>query len=366
MQLVNLQASDEVQAEVLQSMQAIMQHGRYVMGPEVDTLEQSLADFVGVRHSVCVSSGTTALLVALLALDVGPGDEVIVPDFTFFAPAEMILLLGATPVPVDIDAATYNMDPNCLQRAITSKTKAIIAVSLFGQCADFKAINALAQQHGLPVIEDAAQSFGAEQNGVKSCALTTIGCASFFPTKPLGAFGDGGAVFCNDSNLAAKIKAIRQHGEVNRYSHELLGINGRMSSFQAAVLLIKLRNFEDDIKQRQRVAELYDKSLVGIVETPTIMKFNTTVCAQYTIQVDDRDEVMAKLKEQGIPSAVHYPKPIHRQPVFLDRSAVTYACPISAAAADRVISLPFALNLTAADVNLVAVAMQKSLTIIQG
>lgn len=361
MQLVNLVSPPAVQEEILEQIRAIMQSGRFVMSAKVDELEQSLADFVGVDYCSCVSSGTSALLVALLALGVGPGDEVIVPDFTFFAPAEMILLLGAKPVPVDIDAATYNLDPSCLEQAITDKTKAIIAVSLFGQCADFTKINAIADQHGLPVIEDAAQSFGAEQNGVKSCALSTIGCTSFFPTKPLGAFGDGGAVFTKDKDLAAKMKAIRQHGEVTRYSHELLGLNARMSSFQAAVLLVKLRHFPGDIKQRQRVAELYDQQLKGTITTPSIMPGNSTVCAQYTIQVDDRDAVIEKLNSKGIPSAVHYPMPINAQPIFKQHCAGSISCPVSDAAAKRVLSLPMVLDMTKSDIEQVYAALQYAL-----
>jgi UDP-2-acetamido-2-deoxy-ribo-hexuluronate aminotransferase len=359
MKLVDLKPSPAVQAEILVGIKNVMQHGRYVMGPEIDQLEKQLAEFVGVSDSICVSNGTIALLIALMALDVGAGDEVIVPDFTFFAPAEMALLLGAKVVPVDIDSGTYNLDPNLLESAITDKTKAIIAVSLYGQCADFSKINVIADKHNIPVIEDAAQSFGATHHGVKSCALTTIACTSFFPTKPLGGFGDGGALFTNNNELSVKIKAIRQHGEVSRYSHELLGLNGRMSSFQASVLLVKLSHFKEDIINRQRIAALYDAALKDVVQTPVVLDANSTVCAQYTIEVDDRAQVMDQLQQLGIPSAVHYPMPVHKQPIFKDICGVGFSCPVSAAASDRVLSLPFALDFTTEDVATVADALHQ-------
>ncbi len=328
------------QSEIDSAIQAVLEHGQYVMGPEVAAMEKRLADYVQVEHCIAMSSGTTALQIALMALDVGPGDEVITTPFSFFGTAEVIILLGAKPVFVDIDPDTYNLDPSLLAAAITSNTKAILPVSLYGQCADYDEINAIAAAHKLPVIEDGAQSFGATYDGRPSCGLTTIATTSFFPSKPLGCYGDGGACFTNDAHLADKMRKLINHGQNGRYNHELIGINGRFDSVQAAVLLEKLKMFDQEIEARQQVAAWYGHELAGHVKIPSILPMNKSVYAQYTIEVDDRDRVQAALQEKGIPTAVHYPKPLHQQ-VAIRQFVNDKTFPITEAAANRVMSLPF-------------------------
>lgn len=291
----------------------VLDHGQYIMGPEIVELETKLADYVGVKHCISVASGTDALLISLMALGVKAGDEVITTSFSFFATAEVILLLGATPVFVDIDPRTYNLDPDLLEAAITSRTKAIMPVSLYGQCADFDAINAIAGQRGIPVIEDAAQSFGATYKGRKSCGLSTIGCTSFFPSKPLGCYGDGGACFINDDDLARMMRIIRVHGQEKRYHHTAVGINGRLDTIQAAILLAKLEIFSEEVSLRQEVGMRYTQLLKDCVVTPYIESYNISVYAQYTVQVKDRTAVQRELEAAGIPTAVHYPVPLHLQ-----------------------------------------------------
>ncbi|MCE5286392.1 MAG: DegT/DnrJ/EryC1/StrS family aminotransferase [Pelosinus sp.] len=318
----------------------VLEHGQYIMGPEVKELEAKLAQYVGVKHCVTVANGTDALLIALMALNIKPGDEVITTPFTFIATAEVVAFLGATPVFVDIDARTYNLDPNKLEAAITKKTKAIMPVSLYGQCADFDAINAIADKYGIPVIEDAAQSFGATYKGKKSCGLSTIGCTSFFPTKPLGCYGDGGACFTNDDELAVKMSQIRLHGQDRRYHHPVVGVNGRLDTIQAAILLAKLEIFDEEVKLRVEIGTRYTASLNGIVMTPYIKPYNTSVYAQYTIQVDNREIFQEELKTAGIPTAVHYPIPLNLQPVFsfLEQPEGTFT--VAETTAKRVMSLP--------------------------
>ena len=337
---------DSMSAEINAALVGVLDHGRYVMGPEIEQLEADLAAFAGAPHCVAVSSGTTALLCALMALGIGPGDEVIVPDFTFIAPAEMVMLLGATPILLDIDPLTYNLDPALLKAAITSKTRAIIGVSLFGQPADFAAINAIAEPEGIAVIEDAAQSLGATQHGRSSGNLTPIACTSFFPSKPLGGYGDGGAIFCQDADMAARLRATRQHGETERYHHEYLGLTGRMSSFQAAVLQVKLKHFPAELAERAAIAEIYDQALAGVVVTPQLASGNTSSYAQYTISADRRDALKAALAEQSIPTAIHYARPIHAQPVYQSRVSGSVTCPQSVLATERVLSLPFGVGFT--------------------
>jgi len=297
---------------------------------------RSLEAYVGVQHATGVASGTDALLVAMMALGVGHGDEVITTPFSFIATAETIVLLGAKPVFVDIDPKTYNLDPNLIEAAITEQTKAIMPVSLYGQCADYDAINVVAEKYNLPVIEDGCQSFGATYKGRKSCGLTTIGCTSFFPSKPLGCYGDGGACFTNDDELAKAIREIHVHGQDRRYHHPRIGVNGRLDTLQAAILLAKMDVFEEEVEARQRIGIRYSELLGGTVLTPYIEVGNTSVYAQYTVQVENRDAVQAKLKEAGIPTAVHYPVPLNRQPAL--------ACPErfehSEYVAQRVMSLP--------------------------
>jgi UDP-2-acetamido-2-deoxy-ribo-hexuluronate aminotransferase len=326
----------------------VLEHGQYVMGPEVVELEQKLAEYVGVRHCIGVASGTDALLIALMALDTKPGDEVITVPFTFFATAEMIALIGAKPVFVDIDRSSYNMDPSKLEAAITSRTRAIMPVSLYGQCPDLDAIGAIARAHGVPVIEDAAQSFGATYKGRRSGGLTEIGATSFFPSKPLGCYGDGGALFTNDDDLARLMREIRVHGQDRRYHHPRLGLTGRLDSIQAAVLLAKLETFDEELAARRRLGERYAE-LIRIkfgtgpqarVHAPEVESSNTCVFAQYTVEVDNRDIVETRMKQLGVPTAVHYPLSLHMQPVFKGLGYKEGDFPNSEAAARRVISLP--------------------------
>lgn len=290
MQFIDLKKQYKlIEQDILRSIQTVLEHGQYIMGPEISKLEQQLAEFLGVKHVIVNSSGTDALLMALLALDIQPGDEVITSPFSFFASAEVIALCQAKPVFVDIDPVTYNIDPAKIEAKISARTKAIMPVSLYGQCADMEPINRIAQKYGLPVIEDAAQSFGATYHGVYSGALSTIGCTSFFPSKPLGGYGDSGACFTNDDVLAEKLFEIRNHGQNVRYCHSRIGINGRMDTIQAAILLEKLKLFPDEIVMRQRVAQRYEELLSPFVKTPTIMPGNVSVYAQYTIEVPNRD-----------------------------------------------------------------------------
>lgn len=338
---IDLKAQQErIKPDLDRRIQKVLAHGQYIMGPEVYELEEKLADYVGVRHCITVADGTTALLISLMALDIQPGDEVITTPFTFIATAEVAAFLGAKPVFVDIDPRTYNLNPALLESAITPKTKAIMPVSLYGQCADMDAINAVADKYGIPVIEDGAQSFGATYKGRKSCGLSTIGCTSFFPTKPLGCYGDGGACFTNDDELAKKISQIRLHGQERRYYHTVIGLNGRLDTLQAAVLLAKLEIFPEEVRLRTEVGERYTGLLKDSVLTPYVEPYNTSVYAQYTVQVNNREQLQGQLKEQGVPTAVHYPVPVNLQPVFayLNQSEGSY--PVAEAAAKRVMSLP--------------------------
>jgi UDP-2-acetamido-2-deoxy-ribo-hexuluronate aminotransferase len=326
----------------------VLEHGQYIMGPEVNELEDKLAAYVGVKHCITASSGTDTLLIAMMALGIGPGDEVITTPFTFIATGEMIALLGAKPVFVDIDPRTYNIDPTKIKAAITPKTKAIMPVSLYGQCADMDAINAIANQHKLPVIEDAAQSFGATYKGRKSCALSTIGSTSFFPSKPLGGYGDGGALFTNDDALAKAMKEIRVHGQDRRYHHPRIGINGRLDTLQAAIVLAKMERFDWEVEQRQKVGAGYTAMLKASgakVITPYIEAHNTSVYAQYTIQVDDRSTLAKRLADAGVPTAVHYPIPLHLQPAFQGFGYATGDYPVAELIAAKVLSLPMGPDL---------------------
>lgn len=292
-------------------IQRVLSHGQYILGPEVTELEDRLADFVGAKYCISCANGTDALQIVQMALGVGPGDEVITPGFTYVATAETVALLGAKPVYVDIDPRTYNLDPQLLEAAITPRTKAIIPVSLYGQCADFDAINAIASKYGIPVIEDAAQSFGASYKGKRSCNLSTVACTSFFPSKPLGCYGDGGAIFTNDDELATAIRQIARHGQDRRYHHIRVGVNSRLDTLQAAILLPKLEIFEEEIALRQKVAAEYDLSLKQVgIGTPFIEVNNISVYAQYTVRMDNRESVQASLKAAGVPTAVHYPIPL--------------------------------------------------------
>lgn len=333
-------------------IQRVLAHGQYILGPEVTELEERLAAFVGSKYCITCANGTDALQIAQMALGIGPGDEVITPGFTYIATAETVALLGAKPVYVDVDPRTYNLDPALLEAAITPRTKAIIPVSLYGQCADFDTINAIAAKYGIPVIEDAAQSFGATYKGKRSCNLTTIACASFFPSKPLGCYGDGGAIFTNDDELAKVLRQIARHGQDRRYHHVRIGVNSRLDTLQAAILLPKLEIFEAEIEGRRQVAKRYAAILgEGGIAVPYVEAHNTSVWAQYTVQVADRDRVQEHLKLAGIPTAVHYPIPLNRQPAVMDEQA---SLPIGDAIATRVMSLPMHPYLCVADQQLIS------------
>lgn len=330
----------------------VLAHGQYILGPEVAELEGKLAAFAGARHCVSCANGTDALQIAQMALGIGIGDEVIMPGFTYIATAETAALLGARPVYVDIDARTYNLDPARLEAAITPRTRAIIPVSLYGQCADFDAINAIAGRHGIPVIEDAAQSFGARYKGRRSCNLSTVACTSFFPSKPLGCYGDGGALFTNDDRLALAMRQIARHGQDRRYHHIRIGVNSRLDTLQAAILLAKLEIFEDEIELRQQVAARYDALLAqtGVAVPPHVEPHSTSVYAQYTVCVGDRGSLQARLKDAGIPTAVHYPTPINGQPAVADSRA---HLPVGDEVAGKVLSLPMHPYLTESQTRLV-------------
>jgi UDP-2-acetamido-2-deoxy-ribo-hexuluronate aminotransferase len=341
MQFIDLKTQTKrIEKELFARIKCVIEHGGFIMGPEVLELEQQLVQYVGVKHALAVSSGTDALLIALMALGVTAGDEIITTPFSFFATAEVIALLGAIPVFVDIEKNTYNINPSLIEAAITPKTKAIMPVSLYGQCADFDAINAIAARHQLPVIEDAAQSFGAIYKGKRSGALSTIGCTSFFPSKPLGCFGDGGACFTDDEALAARMNEIRIHGQAKRYHHTSLGINGRLDTLQAAILLEKLVIFPEEITLREEVAARYQQMLPAEVKKPIIQAGNNSVYAQYTIEVQHRDAMQAALQEKGIPTAVHYPAGLHEQPIFKALYPGVQHFPNTEYAARHVMSLP--------------------------
>lgn len=346
MEFIDLKSQyKRLKTEIDAGIQRVLDHGQYILGPEVAELEEKLAAYTGSKHCITVANGTDALQIAQMALGIGPGDEVIIPGFTFIATAETVALLRAKPVYVDIDPRTYNLDPALLEAAITPRTKAIMPVSLYGQCADYDAINAIAEKYNIPVIEDAAQSFGATYKGRKSCNLTTIGCTSFFPSKPLGCYGDGGALFTNDDELAKVMRQVARHGQDRRYHHIRVGVNSRLDTIQAAILLPKLAVFDAELAQRQLIAQRYTLQLsqVGIATAPYIEAHNTSAWAQYTIQVNIRELVQESLKAIDIPTTVHYPIPLNKQPAVADSSA---RLPVGDAVADEVLSLPFSPYLT--------------------
>ncbi|MEF7614750.1 DegT/DnrJ/EryC1/StrS family aminotransferase [Aquincola sp. MAHUQ-54] len=333
-------------------IQRVLDHGQYIMGPEVAELEQALAAFAGTRHCITVASGTEALLIALMAAGVKAGDEVITTPFTFAATAETIVLLGAVPVFVDIEPDTCNIDVSQVEAAVTPRTRAIMPVSLYGQVPDMDALNAIAARHAdLAVIEDAAQSFGARYGARRSCALSTFGATSFFPSKPLGCYGDGGALFTDDDALAQAAREIRVHGQSARYTHTRVGVGGRMDTLQCAVVLGKLERFEWELQQRARIGQRYREALADVpgLGLTAVRADRDCVWAQFTVFVEQgRDEVAAALKTAGIPTAVHYPKPLHRQPAYA-AWAPAGGCPQAERAAARVLSLPMSADLAEAD-----------------
>ncbi len=340
-------------------IQKVLDHGQYILGPEVKEMEAALVAYTGAKHCISVASGTEALLICLMALDLQPGDEVITSPFTFAATAEMIVLAGGVPVFVDIEPDTANLDATLIEAAITAKTRAIMPVSLYGQVADMEAINAVAQKHGLAVIEDAAQSFGASYQGRKSCNLSTFGCTSFFPSKPLGCYGDGGAIFTSDDALAQACREIRTHGQSQRYLHTRVGVGGRMDTLQCAVVLGKLDRFAWEVERRLALGEAYRTKLQAAapqLQLLAVRPDRDCVWAQYTVFVNDREAVQAKLKQAGIPTAVHYPRPLHHQPAYA-KYGKAEDCPHSIAAAARVMSLPMSADLTDAQQDQVVAAL---------
>lgn len=349
MEFIDLKAQyRRIEEDVNHRIKAVLEHGKYILGPEVAELEEKLADYVGVKHCISVANGTDALQIVLMALGIKPGDEVITPAFSYIATAETSALLGAKLVYVDVDPKTYNLDPALLEAAITECTKAIVPVSLYGQCADFDAINTVAAKYNIPVIEDGAQSFGATYKGRKSGSLSTVGCTSFFPSKPLGCYGDGGAMFTNDDELAIVLRQIARHGQDRRYHHIRVGVNSRLDTIQAAVLLAKLEVFDQELVARTEAGKRYSELLAGNekIITPYIEPHNESVFAQYTIQIENRDTVQANLQELSIPTTVHYPIPLNLQPAVADQNA---SVPISEQLAGKVVSLPFHPDLTKAD-----------------
>ena len=329
---------------------AVLEHGQYIMGPEVGELEARLSTFTGARHCVTVSSGTEALLISLMALGIRPGDEVITTPFTFVATAEVIVLLGARPVFVDVEPDTCNIDASLIEAAITSRTRAIMPVSLYGQPADMDEINAIAARHGgIPVIEDAAQSFGATYATRSSCNLSTIGCTSFFPSKPLGCYGDGGAIFTNDEELAQACREIRVHGQGARYVHTRIGVGGRMDTLQCAIVLAKLDRFAHEVEQRQIIGKRYNELIDHLgVRRIALRDGRTSVFAQYTIVPDNREHVQAGFKRAGIPTAVHYPTPLNQQPAYR-HLAEQRSTPVAEWLSRHVMSLPMGPDLQPSD-----------------
>jgi UDP-2-acetamido-2-deoxy-ribo-hexuluronate aminotransferase len=350
-----------LKVQIDEGIQRVLDHGQYILGPEVDELEEKLTDFTGAKYCITCANGTDALQIAQMALGIGPGDEVITPGFTYIATAETVALLGAKPVYVDIDPNTYNLNPDLLEAAITHKTKAIIPVSLFGQCADYDVINAIAAKHKIPVIEDAAQSFGATYKGIRSCNLTSIACTSFFPSKPLGCYGDGGAIFTNDEVLARVMRQIARHGQDKKYHHVRIGMNSRLDTLQAAILLPKLAILDNELLSRSQIAERYNE-LFGSYETqfpkiknqiklPFLENHNSSAWSQFTVCVPNRDFMQKKLKDAGIPTAVYYPIPLNKQPAVSDNLA---CMPIGDKVAGQVLSLPMSSSLNLIDQNRIA------------
>lgn len=351
MQFVDLKTQyQSLHDPINRRIQAVLDHGQYIMGPEVAELESALARYTGAKHCITVASGTEALLMSLMALGIKPGDEVITTSFTFIATAEVIVLLGAVPVFVDVRPDTCNIDVEQIEARITSRTRAIIPVSLYGQCGDMDAVNAIADRHGLTVIEDGAQSFGASYKGRRSCNLSTLGCTSFFPSKPLGCYGDGGAVFTNDDALAVALREIRVHGQSARYHHTRIGVGGRMDTLQCGIVLAKLERFDWEVEQRAYIGQRYqtlldDTAGVGLV---AVRPDCTSVWAQFTVMVQDRERVAGALKAAGVPTAVHYPKPIHLQPAYIQYGSAG-GLAVSEELARTVLSLPMSPYLSEDD-----------------
>ncbi|PRX38730.1 DegT/DnrJ/EryC1/StrS family aminotransferase [Salegentibacter salegens] len=346
-------AYEEHKVEIDNAIKGVLQNANYIMGEPVKEFEEKLQRFTGAKYAISCSSGTDALLLALMAMDIQPGDEVLTTPFTFIATAETIAFLKAKPVFVDIEESTYNIDPSKIEEKITARTKAIIPVSIFGQVPDMDFINEIAIRHDLFVIEDAAQSFGATYKGKRSCNLSTFACTSFFPAKPLGCFGDGGAVFTSEPEFATKMKSLRLHGQMERYHHKYIGMGGRLDTLQAAILNVKLDSYEQDISNRQRVAQKYTSFLKEAVIIPTVNPESTSVWAQYSIRVKNRTETVEKLKRNGIPTAIHYPKALHQQECFeyLDYKEGDF--PVTEKVTREILSLPMNPYLTTKEIEFI-------------
>jgi len=379
MQFIDLAARQErIRERIEANIAAVLDHGKYIMGPEIQSLEEKLAQYVGVKHAISCASGTDALLLALMAYEIGPGDAIFTTPFTFIATGEVISLLGATPVFVDIDSQTFNMDPSKLEPAIQAildnaandpaiarsgislVPRGIIAVDLFGLPADYDNLNAIAGQHGLFVLEDAAQSFGAGYKGKKACNLTQIGCTSFFPAKPLGCYGDGGMCFTDNENLYETIQSLRVHGQgTHKYDNVRIGMNGRMDTLQAAVLLAKFDIFPEEVELRQQVARRYSRLLnqQAEVQAPMVPQEMISAWAQYSVLAKDethRTQLQAKLKDAGIPTAIYYPKPLHLQTAFKFLGYEEGDFPISEDFSSRIFSLPMHPYLSNSDQEIIA------------
>lgn len=348
---------DALKDEIGAAIQRVLDHGRYIMGPEVAEMEHALASFVGGGECVSAASGTEALLIALMALGVGPGDEVVTTPFTFAATAEVVALVGATPVFVDVEPDTGNIDAAKLAAALTPRTRAIIPVALYGQPADMDAIMTVADARGIPVVDDAAQSFGAEYKGRKSCALATVSCTSFFPSKPLGCYGDGGALFTADPELARAAREIRVHGQSQRYVHTRVGVGGRMDTIQCAVILAKLPRLEWEIERRLAIGARYNALLDAAGIARMVQRDDrTSVFAQYTVLVRERDKVQRELEQRGVPTAVHYPLPLNRQPAYSNRCGGG-PTPVAERLSHEVLSLPMHPDLDEAGQDAIVAAL---------
>ena len=363
MQFIDLKTQyKHIKTDVLKEINEVLESGQYIMGDKVEQLEHVLADYVQVKHCITVADGTKALLITLMALGIKADDEIIVPSFTFIATCSMALLLGAKPVFVDIDAQTYNLNPQLIEAAITPKTKAIIAVSLFGQNADYSAIRKIADKYKITLIEDAAQSFGAMTENKRACSLATISCTSFFPSKPLGCYGDGGACFTNDDELNEKMRWIRIHGQQHKYQYNILGVNGRLDTIQAGVLLAKMRIFEQEVIARNMIGQRYTDLLHDInCITPVIAPKNSHIYAQYSILVKNRDAFVLSMLEQGVPTAIHYPLPLHRQPPLQHLHNKQVPLDVSDYVAQNIVSLPMHPYLDELTQDKIVAAVQQSI-----
>lgn len=370
MDFIDLKTQQQlIRADLEARWQRVLAHGQYIMGPEIQELEERLAAYVGVKEVVACSSGTDALLLALMALEVGPGEAVFTTPFTFVATAEVIALLGARPIFVDIEESTFNLDPEALARQIKMvqqegkwRPRGIIAVDLFGQPAAYDRITAVAEAYGLFVVEDAAQSFGATYKGRRAGSLAPLAATSFFPAKPLGCYGDGGAVFTSDPELADRLRSLRNHGQGRqRYEHVRLGLNGRLDTLQAAVLLAKLEIFPQEVERRQEVAARYHDGLRDLVRVPEIAPDCTSVWAQYSIRTPQRQHLQQQLQAAGIPTAIYYPVPLHLQPAFQYLGYRPGDLPVSEACAQDILSLPMHPYLTAEKQDFIIATIRRAL-----